>query len=308
MLMRVLRLSGRRAGVALVYHSLGPRTGDREAKLVAPHGVDLFEAQLRYAAGAFTVVDAAELPEAVARRHRGERFPAAITFDDDLASHVSLALPILRRTGVPATFFLTGATLRGPFSFWWERLQRALDADPEQLAELFAAVGATTPDDPHPSALHELGRLVERLDPPARAAFEEALGDPADDTADVGLPAESVRSLVEAAGISIGFHTRRHHYLPSLDDQALAAAFEEGRRELEQLVGQRLTAIAYPHGAADDRVAAAAREAGFRVGYTGSPEAVRPGDDPLLLGRLEPSHRSLGHFALQLVFLLRAYL
>jgi peptidoglycan/xylan/chitin deacetylase (PgdA/CDA1 family) len=302
-LMRLMRLTARRAGIAVVYHSLATRTGDPESELVAPHGVDLFEAQLRHMAAAFRVVDATELPEAVARRRRGERFPAAVTFDDDLDSHVSLALPILQRVGVPATFFLTGATLNGPFSFWWERLQQVVDFDGQRLAEVFAAVGAAPPDARRTGTIHELGLLVERLDPAERASFDEVLDDPAV-MPKVGLPAERVRSLVEAAGTSFGFHTRRHHYLPTLDDEALAEAFEEGRPELEELVGQRLTAIAYPYGAADERVAAAARRAAFVVGYTGSDKAACPDDDLLLLGRLEPSHRSVGHFALQLVTLL----
>jgi hypothetical protein len=47
-------------------------------------------------------------------------------------------------------------------------------------------------------------------------------------------------------------------------------------------------------------VAAAAREAGFRSGFTSRPEAVTSDSDPLLLGRVEPSFRSKGHLALQL--------
>jgi peptidoglycan/xylan/chitin deacetylase (PgdA/CDA1 family) len=297
--MLLLRLSGRRAGVALVYHGLAERTGDLELELVAPHSVGLVEAQLRYLARTFRVVGAEELPTAVAGRRRGERFPAAVTFDDDLASHVNLALPLLRRTGLRATFFLTGATLLGPISFWWERLQREAGAGPRRLAELFALVGAEPPDTFDSAALHALGRLVERLDPAARAAFEAELG-PAGDAADPGIRAADIRALV-AAGMGIGFHTRGHHVLPSLDDGALAAAMAEGRHELKEAAGHRLAAIAYPHGAGDERVASAARAAGFTVGYTGTPRAVRAADDNLLLGRLDPSHRSVGHFALQLL-------
>jgi peptidoglycan/xylan/chitin deacetylase (PgdA/CDA1 family) len=303
LLILVLRLTGRRAGVALVYHGLASRTGDPDLELVAPHGEQLFENQLRYLAAAFRVVDASELPAAVAARRRGERFPAAVTFDDDLASHASLALPILLSVGVKATFFLTGATLRGPSSFWWQRLERSIGSDGKKLERLFAAVGSVPPDDPR-RAVHELGRLVERLDPAARAAFEHEL-DEGPDSAEPGLRAEDVRALVES-GMPIGFHTRRHHYLPVLDDDELAGAFDDGRAELEELTG-RLTVIAYPHGTADERVAAAARAAGFAVGYTGAPRAVRPDRDPLLLGRIPASHRSVGQLALQLVAaLLRA--
>jgi peptidoglycan/xylan/chitin deacetylase (PgdA/CDA1 family) len=292
LLILVLRLTGRRAGVALVYHGLASRTGDPDLELVAPHGEQLFESQLRYLAAAFRLVDASELPAAVAARRRGERFPAAVTLDDDLASHMTVALPILERVGIKATFFLTGATLRGPHSFWWQKLQRLAQSNPERLTELsLAAAPADTA-----LGLHELARRVEQLDPTARQAFEERLG--AGD-GDAGLDAEDVRALCEA-GPAIGFHTRRHEYLPRLGDDELARALDEGRAELEELVGRRLTAIAYPHGAADARVAAAARAAGFDVGYTGVPRAVRAADDPLLLGRLSPSHRSAGHFALQL--------
>lgn len=293
LLILLLRLTGRRAGVAIVYHGVASQTGDPDLELVAPHGEQLFESQLRYLAAAFRLVDASELPAAVAARRRGERFPAAVTLDDDLASHVTVALPILERLGIKATFFLTGATLQGPRSFWWQRLQRLAQSDPQRLTEL--SLGAAPAD--APLALHELARRVEQLDPTARRAFEERLGD---GDGDAGLRAEDVRALGEA-GLAIGFHTRGHHYLPLLPDDELARAFEEGREDLEELAGRPLTAIAYPHGAADARVAAAARAAGFEIGFTGVPRAVRAADDPLLLGRLDPSHRSVGHSALQLV-------
>jgi peptidoglycan/xylan/chitin deacetylase (PgdA/CDA1 family) len=284
-----LRFTDRRRGVALVYHALARRSGDPEAELVAPHGERLFEHQLGFLARAFRIVDAAELPAAVAARRRGERFPAAVTFDDDLSSHVSTALPILLRHEARATFFLTGATLAGPSAFWWQRLQHAARAEPELVAQLCREQGA--------ASLHELARRVECLEPAELRAFEERLGG-AD--AEPGLRAEDVRALVDAA-MAIGFHTRRHRYLPLLPEDELAQAFEEGRAELERLAGGPLTIVAYPHGAGDERVAAAARTAGFDAGYTGRPRAVRPGDDPLLLGRLSPSHRSAGHLAVQLV-------
>ena len=109
-----------------------------------------------------------------------------------------------------------------------------------------------------------------------------------------------VRALVDG-GMTIGFHTRGHHPLPTLDDDKLADALAEGRLDLEEVVGERLKVVGYPHGRADSRVAAAARRAGYCVGYTGNARAVQVGDDALLLGRIDPSYRSLGHFALQLV-------
>ena len=293
-----LRLTARRAGVAVVYHGLAAESGNPRSELVAPHGAALFEAEMRHLARRYRVVDATELPQAVAERRRGEPFPVAVTLDDDLSSHVEHALHALHRTGVTATFFLTGASLDGPTSFWWERLQRVIDADRSRVQALLAEFGAPTSATGRPSSISELARHVENLGPEARDAFAESLPD-VSDPIDAGLRADDVRTLVEA-GMTVGFHTRRHHPLPTLDDRALAAAFTEGRSDLEEVFGGTLTIVGYPHGRADERVAAAARRAGFEVGYTGSGRAVRAGDDTLLLGRIDPSYRSVGHFALQI--------
>jgi peptidoglycan/xylan/chitin deacetylase (PgdA/CDA1 family) len=104
--------------------------------------------------------------------------------------------------------------------------------------------------------------------------------------------------------MEVGFHTLRHDSLPSLDDDSLKRALVAGRSELDGLAGQRLKVVAYPHGHFDGRVAAAAKAAGFDYGYTTRVEPVRPDSDPLQLGRLSPSYRSTGHFAVQLVRLL----
>jgi peptidoglycan/xylan/chitin deacetylase (PgdA/CDA1 family) len=107
--------------------------------------------------------------------------------------------------------------------------------------------------------------------------------------------------------MTIGFHTLRHDPLPSLADDALATALREGRAQLEEIARSQLRLIAYPHGRADARVAEAARKAGYRLGFTGAEEGVGPRSDRLRLGRIQPTYRPTGHFALQLLrSLLRA--
>jgi peptidoglycan/xylan/chitin deacetylase (PgdA/CDA1 family) len=297
---RALRLTGRRVGVALIYHSVEPVQGDLDRQIVPPHGSELFAAHVRHLMRRYRVVSAGRLPDAVANRRRGERFPVAITFDDDLACHLDVVLPILTHAGASATFFLTGAALERPYAFWWERLQRAVDRG----LELPAVGNGRRIDLTRPGAIHEVGKVVETLTPPEREAFSAALLKRlGDDPPTAGLRAEGVAELV-SAGMEIGFHTLRHDSLLSLDDESLQVALTDGRAALDELAGGRLTVVAYPHGHFDDRVAAAARAAGFDYGYTTRVEPVLPGSDPLQLGRLGPSYRSAGHFAVQLVRLL----
>jgi peptidoglycan/xylan/chitin deacetylase (PgdA/CDA1 family) len=293
------RWSGRRAGAALVYHGVAERPGDRARELVPAHGRQVFEAQLRHLAQCYRVVPSAELPPAVATRRRGERFPVSVTFDDDLPSHRRLAMPLLRRLGLPATFFLSGASLSAPRAFWWERLQAGVDANLPVTALLPAG---TAPGER--AGIHDVATAIDRLPPDERDAVAErlrsALGA---DPSDAGLRTGDVAALA-AASFKIGFHTLRHYRLPRLDESALARALADGREALAEIAGHELRTIAYPHGDADGRVAAAARAAGFTTGFTTVPVAVLPEDDRLLLGRLEPSRRSAGRFALRLILTL----
>ena len=300
---RVLRLSDLRAGVALAYHSVAEHGGDPAAELVPPHSLRLFETQMRHLGKRYRIVLAADLPAAVEHRRRGQQFPVSVTFDDDLASHVRFSLPLLERHDLQATYFLSGSSLDAPFAFWWERLQKAYAAGGARVRELVGALpGQGWLDDPR--SIHETGRLVEALEPEQRDAFADALLQTVGpDPSDAGMRASDVRALAEA-GMEIGFHTRRHHPLTTLSDDLLADALEAGRGELEELAGRPLRTIAYPHGKADERVAAAARDASFEFGYTTAPTAVRPASDSHLLGRLNPSYRSTGHLALQVVWAL----
>ena len=284
------RRSDRRLGAVLVYHRVDDPAGDPRHELVPPMGTSLFSAQVRHLCSSYRVVAASELMRAVRDRRPGEPFPVAITFDDDLRTHAEVVVPILKSAGATGTFFLSGASLRAPHRFWWERLQDAVDQRLD-LAPLGLSPSPETTD------IHELGRHIEELPRAARqrieAELERIVGA---DPPDVGLRAEDVGRLA-AAGVEVGFHTRRHDRLPPLDDQDLDRAMREGRNELTEALGQPLTTISYPHGRADARVASAARAAGFETGFSGLPEAVTAESDPLLLGRLSPSYKSVGELA-----------
>jgi len=298
------RLSGRRAGLALVYHRVDASQQDRDTHLVAAIGSDRFEDQLDRLRSRYRLVPASRLPEAVRTRRRGQRMPLAITFDDDLSSHVRFAMPMLVRRGMPATFFLSGASLDKPVAFWWERLQRAFEDAGVDEPELRRELSLAAPRGGS-GGIRGIASEIEAMSPERREQVSRRLlrltgADPSDG----GLPRQDVGALV-AAGFEIGFHTRRHHSLPPLSDEELERAMSEGRGELQELVGAELSLIAYPHGNADARVARAARDAGYRVGFTTVPESVVAGSDPMLLGRLYPSYDSVDRFELEIARMLR---
>ena len=297
------RWSARPVGLVLVYHRIGDRQEERQENLVAALGAGLFEAQVRHLGRRYRVVPVSQLVAAAQDRRRGERIPVSITFDDDLPSHVQVAMPILREAGAPAAFFLSGGSLSAPFAFWWERLQIAYDRDLLDAAELREWVG-TSGESGEVPGIRSVARAIEAMPSGRRARVADALLERlGSDPPGVGLRAADVHTLTEA-GFEIGFHTLRHDPLTQLDDQALNRAMVDGRSDLEALLPEPITMISYPHGKADARVAQAARAAAYRFGFTTAAERLDDHTDPRLVGRVYPSYDSPEHFALQVAVIL----
>src|SRR5689334_14449013 len=94
------RVTSRQAGIVLVYHRVGgDRSGDPKQEILPTIAGDAFAKQLDHLRRSYTVVPAGEILAAVERRRRWRRFPVAITFDDDLESHVRQAQPALAQAG-----------------------------------------------------------------------------------------------------------------------------------------------------------------------------------------------------------------
>ncbi len=287
-LLFLLRFTRFRLGLGVAYHEVAARQGDPRTELVPAVQADLFGRQIMFLNRHCDLVSAGSLVQSVQQRQRGRRIPLAVTFDDDLPSHARDALPSLQAAGAPGTFFVCGASLDEPFAFWWERLQKAYDSG--HATAVLGPAAARTSD------IHSMGRWFEGLAPALRDEISDKLRVVnGGDAPDAGLRWSDLDRL-RAAGMEVGFHTRRHDVLPALDDESLAAAMVAGRAEPESLVG-KLRTFAYPHGEFDDRVSAAVREAGYEFGFTTQPIAFMAHDDPFKIGRVVAPEASVGALA-----------
>jgi peptidoglycan/xylan/chitin deacetylase (PgdA/CDA1 family) len=294
---RAVRRSGLALGFSVLYHGIAAQAGDPRRQLVPPHGISVLDAQLRLLKERFHVVRSSELLDAVVLRRPGQRLPVSITFDDDLRSHAEHARPALHRHQLSATFFVNGASLDLPHAFWWERLQSAFDRGHTGWDSLLDLRLKDV-------TIQAVGAEIEALDTEARSRVALRLRElNGPDPPDAGLRRDDVRSL-EACGFEIGFHTLRHDPLTLLDDAELTEALVLGRAEVEAVTGAPIRSIAYPHGLADPRVASAARQAGYDVGFTTIDAAIGRDSDRLLLGRFVPSLVSARAFSLQISRLL----
>lgn len=207
--------------------------------------------------------------------------PLLITFDDGYLECETTALPILRRHGARALFFLPTAYLDERRMFWWDKIVWLLGRATAPTVELTV---------PRPITLDvgrdragaiqvvlELVKRVRALDLPRLLAdLERACGVALDAATERKLVDqtlmtwEQVRRLV-AAGNDVGSHTVTHRVLQTLAPGDLTAELAGSRARLEEIVGRSVRTIAYPVGfpiTGEPTLVAAVRDAGYLAGFT----------------------------------------
>jgi peptidoglycan/xylan/chitin deacetylase (PgdA/CDA1 family) len=80
------------------------------------------------------------------------------------------------------------------------------------------------------------------------------------------LTPDDVRQLA-GEGVTIGSHGMTHVNMTALSDVVLEEELARSRELLRRLSGQAVDAVAFPWGLSDERVAGAARRAGYRLGF-----------------------------------------
>jgi len=99
------------------------------------------------------------------------------------------------------------------------------------------------------------------------------------------LSADGLREIA-ARGVEIGSHTTTHPDLRGVSPEQLHEEVAGSANRLRELGLQRPRAFAYPYGCWDERVARAAREAGYEVAFTVDRGVVRGDTDRYSLPRV----------------------
>jgi peptidoglycan/xylan/chitin deacetylase (PgdA/CDA1 family) len=222
-----------------------------------------------------------------------------VTFDDGLVNNVTLAIPLLRKLGIPSTFFVPSGLVGAQHDLWITSLTEMirtwpgdqLPAEPgfwpalplrdarERRTTLFQIKQSLKTNESKREEI--LGRLQVMSGAILRPPEEDRVVD-----------ASLLRQMTQP-GFTVGAHSRSH---PILAGQELSKAREEiagSRQDLEGLVACEVVDFAYPNGRfADfnDTTRRLVAEAGYRCAVTTEPGMVIQGDDVLALRRCMPEN------------------
>jgi peptidoglycan/xylan/chitin deacetylase (PgdA/CDA1 family) len=288
----------------LIYHRVVP-----EPDPLVPDTVCAaeFDRQLAVLKRWFTVLP---LREATARLRNGT-LPvraACITFDDGYADNVTVAMPCLRRRGLPAVFFLATSFIDGG-RMWNDSLietVRRVRGDTLDARSLGLGMLLLSSIDLRRQAISNLLAAIKYLPSEQRQARVEELAAQAcgDLPSDLMMTREQVRGL-QASGMEVGAHTITHPILATLDLQRARREIGDCKNELEAIIGTRVSLFAYPNGKPGRDYRAEhvdmVKRLGFEAAVSTAWGVAHAASDPFQLPRFTPWDRTPGRFLLRLM-------
>jgi peptidoglycan/xylan/chitin deacetylase (PgdA/CDA1 family) len=256
------------------------------------------------------------LPLDVAARHLDAgTLPAraaCITFDDGYADNCTVAMPILQRHGLTATFFIATGFLDGG-RMWNDTIIATIRGCKTDVLDLNTlGLGCR----PLQSIEDRRSAVVALIDQIKYRPVEEriAIGAQMAGIAQTPMPvdlmmtSDQVRTL-HNAGMQIGAHTVSHPILARLSDEQVRQEVRHSKEFLEQMLKARVGLFAYPNGQPGEdylpRTVDIVRDIGFDAAVSTEWGTSCKGDDLLQIRRFTPWDRSRLQFGARLLGNLR---
>lgn len=294
----------------LVYHRVVEDGASQPGRYNIERGMpaSVFESQIRFMRRRFTPVQASQALE-----NPGQPLRFAVTLDDGYEDNFRVAAPILRRLGVPATFFVVSDYVGSDRLFWWEQLAEMMRATRAPSIDLRAVIPDPAASDvvdlplrtfsERRRAYDHASRLLRRGLHSALAGNLERISQALDvrpraQRRDYALMNwEQLNTLVQQ-GFEIGGHTATHCNVAGMDRALLQTEIVASVRTLENRINAPVLSFAYPYGIYDQNdhdMSDMLREAGCRVAFTGAKGVVAADLEPFALPRVPINRRF--HFA-----------
>jgi peptidoglycan/xylan/chitin deacetylase (PgdA/CDA1 family) len=231
-----------------------------------------------------------------------------VTFDDGYADNADVALPILRKHRVPATFFIATGYLDGGrmFNDTVTEAIRAIDAPKLDLASIGLGTLALGTMEAKRAAIARILPVLKYLPAAERAAHAARLGEIAGigSRSDLMMREAQVREL-HSAGMEIGAHTVTHPILLNTAPDAARREIVESGRRLAEILREPVRLFAYPNGKPGvdygPEHTQMVRDAGYATAVSTGWGVATAQSDRFQLPRFTPWDRTPGRFALRLI-------
>jgi peptidoglycan/xylan/chitin deacetylase (PgdA/CDA1 family) len=299
-----VRTRGTHGAVILMYHSVA--TAD-QAVWIDPRNhlpADSFERQARFLARHRHVISMSDLVDAIENERRLSAGSVVLTFDDGYLDNLTIAAPILKRCGLPATLYLPTSYIDHGATQWIDRLYTTFrtrrgnrlvttfDGQAFDLGDIRQRLAAYQ----HVGARLIVAGLAEREQ--LLASIEEQLA-PCTRPPRLTMTWDDVRHFRRRCpAIEIGVHTCNHLDLSSQSRHVARTEVKQCVADIERELGCRPVHFSYPYSRATTQTRRLVEAAGFRSAVaSGSAPLVDVETDRFALPRIAaPSSMTLFRF------------
>lgn len=209
-----------------------------------------FNELMAWIASWFNVLPLEQAIDQLAQQSLPER-AAAITFDDGYADNYSVALPILKKHGLQATFFIATGFLNGG-RMWNDTIIESIRRSPLAKLDCSSIKLGIYPLNSLAEKREAIRLLIQKVKyHPIQKRLE--LTNNIADLAQAKPPSDLMMTTEEViqlrkAGMQIGAHTVSHPILAKIDLSDARLEIQESKRFLEEILGERIRLFAYPNG------------------------------------------------------------
>ena len=287
----------------LIFHSVLPQPDPmRPTEPTA----DWFGRLMHMISSSFEMIS---LADALSRARQGRLSgrTVSVTFDDGYADNLIVALPILEKLKIPATFFVASGFVDGG-RMWNDSIIETFRRAEAGTFEINATAGHSFELTDWTSRREAADATItawKHLDPRERQARVDELS-----SCVSGLPSDlmlnktQLQQLAQSEFATVGGHTRSHPILASIPDSEAAEEIEGGKRDLEDWIQQEVRHFAYPNGRFGrdygSQHAALAKQAGFDAAVATDWGTLKTGYDYYAIPRFTPWQRNLSRFSIDL--------
>jgi peptidoglycan/xylan/chitin deacetylase (PgdA/CDA1 family) len=287
----------------LIYHRVLPNQDKLRPSII---DATRFNNHIRHLSNNYNVIPLIDAIERLQNNTLPKK-SLCITFDDGYLDNVEVALPILKKHKLTATFFVSTGFLDGK-SMWNDLViesvraasQSVLDLSKQELGKYDVSTlikkRRTIRD-----IILELKYFPpdERLDKIKSMMQELGLNK----RKSLMMNPKQITELYDA-GMGIGAHTVNHPILTAIDEQAARFEIESGKRELEGIINSSVDLFAYPNGKPGQDYGpehvTIVKNLGFVAAVSTAWGVSRSDSDIYQLPRFTPWDRDCGRFSLRL--------
>ena len=275
--------------------------------------VAAFRKQMEYLKKNFPILSLDEIARG-AFPQNGEKYCAAITFDDGYRDNFSCAFPVLKGLGIPASIFLTTGCIESHEMPWYDQVSWAfkLTTEPRVVLRSFGGPDSSlgTRFERLKSMEKTLGWLRGLSDAERTSTlpqvFEALQVPPRLSVPKPMLAWDEIRQMSKQ-NISFGAHTISHPALSRVSKDRLETEILGSKKKIESELQLPVQHFAYPFGQPSDigqEAKSVVQRAGFLTAVTTTWGFNYPGDDLFDLKRFSPRFNPWdfdpGRFALML--------